>query len=160
MADDIYREIRHKFYEIKKRCYNDKCNNYKNYGGRGIKICNEWLGNNGIDKFIKWSVNNGWKKGLTIDRIDVNKNYSPDNCRWVDYHIQNTNKRKYKNNSTGYVGITKHSRSNGYRAKIGLHKKIIEIGSFKSKREALEARNQFIIENGLTEYKIQEWKGE
>lgn len=153
-------ELRRKYHDIKKRCYNEKCNNYKYYGGRGIKICDKWLGKNGSENFINWSLNNGWKSGLTIDRIDVNGDYSPNNCRWVNYHIQNTNKRIYKNNKTGYAGVINSSDGRGYESKIGLHNKIIELGYFKSKRLALEARNRFIIENGLTEYKIQEWKGE
>lgn len=74
---------------MKSRCYNRNNSFYKNYGGRGITICEEWLGH--PDVFIKWALNNGWKPGLTIDRIDVNDIYKPSNCRWVTKKIQSNN---------------------------------------------------------------------
>lgn len=73
------------------RCYNHKNNAYHNYGGRGITVCDEWLINPTV--FIEWAKNNGYKKGLTIDRIDVDGIYSPNNCRFCDYKTQCNNKR-------------------------------------------------------------------
>ena len=143
------------------RCYNPHCKTFKDYGGRGIKVCEEWNGK--LDKFVNfynWAMSNGYDDKLTIDRIDVNGNYSPENCRWVDMHIQNTNKRLQKSNKSGYANIFWNKKNKNWRCHITVYGKRYEIGSFKSKREALEARNKFIIENGLTEYKIQEWKGE
>lgn len=85
------------------RCERSSHLNYKNYGGRGINVCIEWSGKNGFFNFNKWAINNGWKKGLTIDRIDNNKGYYPDNCRWVTGLQQNYNKR---NNITyEYCGV-------------------------------------------------------
>jgi hypothetical protein len=63
---------------------------YKNYGGRGILVCNEWLESS---VFIEWALNNGYKEGLEINRIDNNGNYNPDNCNFVDHFINNQNKR-------------------------------------------------------------------
>ena len=76
---------------MKSRCLNKNNEKYHNYGGRGIKVCDEWLE---FDPFYRWSKENGYKEGLSIDRIDVNGNYSPDNCRWADIETQSYNKRE------------------------------------------------------------------
>lgn len=65
--------------------------NYKHYGARGIKMCDDWK--NDFMTFYNWAMSNGYKEGLTIDRIDVNGNYEPNNCRWVDIKTQSNNKR-------------------------------------------------------------------
>ena len=81
------------FQQIKGRCYRPSQNQYNDYGGRGIKICDEWMGENGFINFYNWAINNGYSDELTIDRINTNKDYSPDNCRWVTRKKQNRNKR-------------------------------------------------------------------
>ena len=68
---------------IKQRCYNPNNQHYKWYGEKGITLCNEWSNENGLQNFIEWSLNNGYEENLSIDRINPDKNYSPDNCRWV-----------------------------------------------------------------------------
>ena len=78
---------------IKMRCYNNKAKRYFDYGGRGIKVCEEWLGENGFINFYNWSMTNGYRDDLTIDRIDNDGNYEPSNCRWVGIEQQSNNKR-------------------------------------------------------------------
>lgn len=76
---------------MKTRCYNKTDEHYKNYGGRGITMCDEWF--NDFQAFYNWSINNGYKCGLTLDRADVNGNYEPSNCRWVSRKMQARNRR-------------------------------------------------------------------
>ena len=76
---------------IKTRCYNPNHHNYKDYGGRGIKMCDTWK--NDYLSFAKWSRENGYLEDLSIDRINVDGDYSPENCRWTDRKTQGNNKR-------------------------------------------------------------------
>ena len=83
---------------MKYRCYTKTCRRYKDYGGRGISICKEWLQD--FNNFKKWAEKNGYTNTLTIDRIDNNGNYEPSNCRWIPAKEQAKNKR---NNVFYYV---------------------------------------------------------
>jgi hypothetical protein len=78
---------------MKSRCYNPNTPKFANHGGRGIKICDEWLGENGFINFYNWAIQNGYSDELTLDRIDNDGNYEPINCRWTTYEVQNFNRR-------------------------------------------------------------------
>lgn len=108
--DKINLEANHKhnmsgtrIYEIwqgmKKRCYNPRDLRYHRYGGRGITVCNEWK--NDFKSFYLWAINHGYSENLTIDRIDNDKGYSPDNCRWADRTTQCRNRSTNVNITIG-----------------------------------------------------------
>lgn len=79
---------------MKKRCYYKKNIGYKNYGGRGIQVCDEWKNN--YSTFKLWAMNNGYDESLTLDRVDNDGNYEPNNCKWSTVTEQNRNKRNNK----------------------------------------------------------------
>lgn len=82
--------LRKIFSDMKQRCYNKNDKDYRWYGEKGISICDEWLNNTKL--FEQWALNNGYRDGLTIDRIEEDKDYCPENCRWIT-NVQNS---KYK----------------------------------------------------------------
>ncbi len=90
------------------RCHKKTNNQYKNYGARGISVCDEWQ--NSFDSFFNWSIYNGWEYGKNIDRINNDGNYEPNNCRFVNNTISNRNQRKMKNNKSDYTGILYHKK--------------------------------------------------
>ena len=98
--------VYHIWQGIKRRCLNTKDANYKRYGARGIKICKEWI--NDPKAFIEWAYNNGYNDTLTIDRINVDGNYEPSNCRWISLKEQAINRRNtilinYKNKKKSLI---------------------------------------------------------
>lgn len=87
---------------MKERCCNPNSKSYQHYGAKGISVCNEWLSD--YSAFEAWAIDAGYDGKLTIDRIDNDKGYSPDNCRWATYGEQNRNYSK--NNMITYKGET------------------------------------------------------
>lgn len=133
---------------IIKRTQNPKNKDYKNYGGRGIILCQEW--DDDYRKFYYWSMENGYKDNLSIDRIDVNGNYVPNNCRWVDMKTQINNTRvnhrityngenhtiaEWAEKSCVSYGTFKGRIRRGWSVEKALNEPICEKHSRKSKRD-------------------------
>jgi hypothetical protein len=141
---------KHKLYNvwksIRQRCFNANNKSYKNYGGRGISICEEW---SSYDLFLNWALDNGYKDGLSIDRVNNDGNYEPSNCRFTNMVTQSRNTRKIRsNNTTGYRGVS--ANGNKYVARICVYYKIINLGYFDTAIEASYAFDNFANSNNLT----------
>ena len=126
----------HKLYsvwkQIKQKCNNPNSHRYEYYGNRGISVCQEWT--DSFVEFYNWCIENGWKPGLSIDRIDNDLGYYPENCRITNQSVQNSNKRSY--GKTGVKYVTKR------RGKFRVQKRINGIwkyfGDFDNLEEAAE----------------------
>ena len=139
---------------IKNRTLNPKHKQYNDYGGRGITICDEWK--NDFMSFYDWAMSNGYSDELSIDRIDNDGNYCPENCRWVSSNIQNRNKRIPKNNTSGYKGVHFYKKSGKYIAKLCVNRNSIYLGLYPTAVEAAIAYNNYIIENNLEGFILNE----
>ena len=141
----------HRFYNkwmaMMSRCYSKKAISYPNYGGRGITVHKEWQD---VRNFVKWA-DETYIDGMTLDRIDNDKGYYPNNCRWADAYTQNINQRKKRNNTSGYVGVKwhKNKRENKWSASINIKNKYTYLGYFKDKMDAVKARDDYIKEHNL-----------
>ena len=130
------------------RCNNINSKDYPQYGGRGIKVCKTWVTN--PKSFFEWSMANGYEKNLTIDRIDNNKGYSPDNCRWLSSQRQQRNKRT--NRILEYNG-EKHCLSE-WTEILGIPKYIIE-----SRIKKGWTMEKILTEKYQSRNKVYEYKG-
>lgn len=123
---------------IKTRCFYENSDSYKNYGGRGITICQEWV--ESFESFRSWAMSNGYSDKLTIDRIDVDGDYCPDNCRWVSMSVQEFNKRTLQRNTSGRTGVSFNKKDKRWVAYISFDKQFHFLGSFKCVEDAIKAR--------------------
>lgn len=134
------------WHDMIRRCNNPKRRNYIYYGGRGIKVCNEWLD---INRFID-DMYPSYVEGLTLDRIDVNGNYEKNNCRWENNNVQRRNTQLLrKDNTSGYRGVTWFKNYNKWCSSITVNSKNINLGYFKDKVEAAKAYDGYVINNKL-----------
>lgn len=129
---------------MRRRCYDPKAKDYANYGGRGISYPKEW---NDFGAFQQWALSTGYTDLLTIDREDVNADYSVNNCRWVDWNVQASNQRKELNTSSTYLGVTQRSPSKWEAnvKRIGLN---YYVGVYPTELQAAQARDAYITSMG------------
>jgi len=141
---------------IKSRCNNPNTPKYKNHGGRGIRICEEWA--NDFTKFYDYISNlpDYNKPGLTLDRIENDGNYEPGNVRWADYHTQTVNARKQSNNTSGFAGVDFFKQYRKWSSRIKVRGVGHFLGYHNTIDQAVKARNDFIVNNNLEEYQTQE----
>jgi hypothetical protein len=124
--------------DMKTRCTNSSNPYFHRYGGRGIGFCEEWRS---FEPFYAWAMSHGYAPDLTLERIDNDKGYSPENCKWATQHEQSMNK-SHLPSRTGYVGVRK--RGNRYTAEVYRHMNYFYVGLFKTPEEAHNARNEFL----------------
>lgn len=131
-----------------RRCGAPNATGYKDYGGRGIFVCDEWKDHPGA--FIEWGVRNGWSPGLTVDRRDPNGPYAPWNCRITTTLGQRENVRLLSSaNRSGYRGVSrKHGRA-VWLARVSDNGQIVHLGHHATARDAALARDAYVVMAGL-----------
>ena len=132
----------HPLYDVwagmKARCSNKNHYGYKRYGGRGIKVCETWEKN--FEFFYNWSLLNGYRKGLQLDRVDNDGDYEPENCRWVTRTVNMNNAdRSSVVNKTGFTGVIEIKKSKRFISGIGINGGWKYLGCFATAEEASAA---------------------
>jgi len=141
----MYKSRLHKEWRgIKHRCKNPSASHYEQYGGKGIKVCDEWQGENGFVNFMNWAMANGYSDDKSIDRIDPNGNYDSSNCRWVDMQVQSRNRGVKRTNTSGVTGVQLRTDRGvqKWRATIMIDGENISLGSYVDKQDAINARKE------------------
>lgn len=128
---------------MKQRCNNPKCEAYRNYGARGIKVCEEW---NRFEPFLEWCIQNGYKKGLDLDRKNNNGDYTPENCRWIS-RKENLNNRR----NTVYLTVCgKKLPETVWAEKIGVDRALIKYWIKTKGKCYAEKRIEESLKNGYS----------
>lgn len=135
---------------MKSRCNDPKAKYFSEYGGRGIKVCQEWC--DSFEAFHEWAIKSGYQPVLTLDREKNDQGYNPDNCRWVSRTTQQRNRRSQKGSSSQYIGVSFTQCNRRWVAGIKIEGKSINLGTYPTELEAAIARDQYIVENKLTDF--------
>ncbi len=125
-----------------KRCTNPKEPAFERYGAKGIRVCDEWR--ESFEAFQEWAKSAGYRDDLTIDRIDGRKSYYPENCRFTTRTVQNQNRRKQRNNQSGFIGVHLDKNSGRYRAQASINYRVINLGFYDTSIEAARVRDNFV----------------
>jgi len=132
---------------MRSRCNNANDTGYKNYGGKGVSVCGGW---DDFASFQSWALSNGYTDDLTIDRINNDLGYGPENCRFVSMAVQIQNTRRLRStNTSGYRGVVWHKSDNKWHSRIMISGKAIHIGGYDEKINAAKAYDRYVIDNNL-----------
>jgi len=157
MGNPTHRKSKHPLFNrwalILDRCCNTKSKDYPFYGERGIRICPQWK-----DDFMTFfdymmGLPHALEPGYTIDRMNNDGHYEPNNMRWATHQEQMINRRQQKNNKSGYRGVS--NAQGKFRSVVKTNGIINHIGTFETALQAAEARDMYIIKNGLWQYPLQ-----
>jgi len=135
---------------MKSRCNNPNNQDFHSYGGRGIKLCNDWH-NNSL-KFMNWALSNGYSDDLSIERIDVNGNYEPKNCKFIPMVDQALNRGTRVDNKFGENGINYDERKNKYIVRVTINRERCYVGAYDTIQEAKQSKRNYMsnsIANGI-----------
>jgi len=137
------------WFGMKSRCYNNNTKGFENWGGRGIIVCDEWL--NDFLSFYNWALKNGYKDNLSIDRINNNGNYEPNNCRFITIQEQQKNKRPKRNglrrsDSGRFVGVCFEKGRNKWRGQRIVNGIRIQTKRYNTEIEAKNELNKLIYD--------------
>lgn len=136
-------ELYQTWQDMKNRCYNKNNRIYSHYGGRGISVSDLWRYN-----FTKFIEDMGPRPtGYSLDRIDNDKGYRKENCRWASKSTQTRNRRC--NSSTGYIGVYPNGKK--YRVEAKINSMPVQLGTFQYPEDAAKARDEYLYSQGVTE---------
>lgn len=133
---------------MKARCNPNKKEKFPYHAGKNIKVCDSW--GSSFETFEKWAMSNGYQDNLSIDRVDGDKDYSPENCRWANSSVQSANsKLLHTTNKSGYRGVSWNKQYQKWEVSIGVNKITIKIGYYDDSLTAAKAYDTYVIKNNL-----------
>lgn len=133
------------------RCRNPKHDRYADYGGRGIEVCSA---RQSFEPFYSWARSNGYKTGLSLDRVDNDAGYCPENCQWANRSDQSRNRRKFKGTTSKYIGVSWAASRGLWQAYTKIEGKLKFGGRFLSEEDAARRRDEMLIAAGITSGKL------